>query len=733
MSSNHKWRFFRAGGFDQVQLASGSDVAALDQLDHKLWAALACPTTGLDFDAKTLALLDTDKDGRIRVPEVLAAVKWTLSCLKNPDDLLKGSPSLPLEAINDGTPEGKQLRDSARQILANLKKGEARAISLEDTTDTSRIFAQTNFNGDGIVPVESAENEAVRAVIQDIIACLGPEMDRSGRPGINQAKADHFFAEAQAYSDWWAKSETDPATRPLNGATEKAAAAFKAVKAKIDDYFTRCRVAAFDPRAVNALNREEKEYLSVAAKDLTASTAEIASLPLAQVGPGKPLPLREGVNPAWTRAIDQFETEVVRPLFPGKTSLTESDWAAISGKFAAFEAWAGAKAGTTVEKLGLKRLREILAGPAKGEISKLIAKDKALEPEANAIASVDKLVRFHSYLHAFLNNFVNFRDFYDPKTLAVFQAGTLYLDQRACQLCLAVEDAAKHASLAALAGAYLAYCDCTRKSTGEKRQIVAAFTGGDSDNLMVGRNGLFYDRQGRDWDATIVKIVDNPISLREAFWSPYKKAARFVEEQVQRFAAAREKEADAKLAGGATAAAGVATGTAPPPPTPQPVDVGKMVGIIAALGVGVGALGTLLGGFVSGFLELDPWWTKLVAVGGVVLIISAPSMLLTWLKLRQRNLGPVLDANGWAINGRVKINVPLGTALTDRAVLPKGARRSLADPFVDKAAARRRLLLWLLIVLVAAGLAVARWQRTWPFAPKAPAAAATAAPPASSP
>ena len=118
---NHTWKFFRAGGFDQVRLDSGADLAALDQLDQKLWVALACPTTGLEFDPKTLALIDTEKDGRIRAPELIAATKWACQSLKIPDDLLKGSASLPLNAINDSTPEGKQLLSSARQILTDRK------------------------------------------------------------------------------------------------------------------------------------------------------------------------------------------------------------------------------------------------------------------------------------------------------------------------------------------------------------------------------------------------------------------------------------------------------------------------------------------------------------------------------------------------------------------------------------------------------------------------------------
>src|SRR6187397_2312109 len=184
MNANHTWKFFRAGGFDQVKLETGADLLALDQLDQKLWVALACPTTGLEFDSKTLAAIDTDKDGRIRVPELIAAVKWAGSCLKNPDDLLKSSPNLALSSINNSTPEGVQLLASARQILSNLGKKEATSITAEETVDTAKIFAQTQFNGDGIVPVDSAADDDTKAIINDIITCFGSELDRSGKPGI---------------------------------------------------------------------------------------------------------------------------------------------------------------------------------------------------------------------------------------------------------------------------------------------------------------------------------------------------------------------------------------------------------------------------------------------------------------------------------------------------------------------------------------------------------------------
>jgi len=260
-----------------------------------------------------------------------------------------------------------------------------------------------------------------------------------------------------------------------------------------------------------------------------------------------------------------------------------------------------------------------------------------------------------------------------------------------------VEDPAAHAVLASMSRMYIAYCECKRP--GESMKIAACFTQGDSDYLIAGRSGIFYDRSGRDWDATIVRILDNPISIRQALFAPYKKAVRVIEEQALKFAEAKQKETDAGVAAGA------------------PVDVGKMVGIVAALGVGVGAIGALFGGFVAGFMNLV-WWAKPIAVLAALLFISGPSMLLAWLKLRQRTLGPLLEATGWAINGRVKVNIPLGAALTELKTLPPGSSRSLDDPFEDKKARLQRRLVWAGIALLVVLIAVAKWRGFWPFGQK---------------
>jgi len=257
----------------------------------------------------------------MRAPEIIRAAKWAGAMLKNPNDLVKGGDSLPLAAINDTTPEGKQLLASAKQILVNLGKADAPAISLADASDASKIFVNTTLNGDGVIIAESASDDATRSVINDIAACLGTVAIVRASPVLTRPKADAFFAAAAAFSDWHQKAEADAANiLPAGDATAAAAAAVKAIKPKVDDFFGRCRLAAFDPRTVALLNRKEEEYLAIAAKDMSITAAEVAGFPLAQVAAGKALPLKSGINPAHAAAVAALHAAAVKPLLGTKRS-----------------------------------------------------------------------------------------------------------------------------------------------------------------------------------------------------------------------------------------------------------------------------------------------------------------------------------------------------------------------------------------------------------------------------
>lgn len=376
-----------------------------------------------------------------------------------------------------------------------------------------------------------------------------------------------------------------------------------------------------------------------------------------------------------------------------------------------------------LQSLGLATIAEDTPKPglAEADFAEMGTKIAAYEAgvatanEANAAAlsaaqaqyqPLRKLLLLSRDFYRLLRNFITFEDFYDkaqPK--AIFQAGTLIIDQRACTLCVRVSDMSKQNLQAGASGMYLIYCDCESKKLGKKMQIVAAMTIGGIRNLTVGKNALFYDNEGNDWDAVVTKIIDNPISIGQAFWSPYRKFGAWVTDLINKSAAEKDSkvfsEATNKIQEGAKN-----TPTAGEKPKSQAFDIAKFAGIFAAIGMAVGYIGAFLTDVGKGFKDmfLAGWWLPILAILGLMLVISGPSMFLAWTKLRKRNLAPVLNANGWAVNADVMVNVMFGSALTQQAQFPM---LQLVDPLAKKGMPAWKK--WIIVVASALVVLLGLW------------------------
>ncbi|HSI48638.1 MAG TPA: hypothetical protein VLA61_10235 [Ideonella sp.] len=706
---NHAWQFFRAGGVDQVLIASGEDIAHLRELDQKLWVALACPTRGTHFDARTLDLIDTDHDGRIRAPELLAACEWACERLADPEQLVRGGERLALASLADNE-EGRALAEEARRTLARLDSAEAKAgdIGLEAIAERQQHLADERLNGDGIVTAANAgDDTALRGLIEQVIEIQGSVKDAGGEAGIGVDQATAFFDAAEALLAWHHQGESDC------GDMRSAAQAVDAVHDKVEDFFARCRLASYAAGAAEALNLPAPETLQgYALQSLSLSADPLRQLPLAPVSAGRPLPLDHGANPAWQTALQDLRQLAVAPLLGSeRNTLAEAEWQDLKSRVTHCRDWLATRPPGKVAALGADKLLALLGqdlAASRARLLALIEEDEAAAPQHGHVNDLEKLLRLQRDLLPLLRNFVSFEAFYRREG-AIFQAGRLYLDGRSCDLVVQVNDAGQHAVIAGLAKAYLAYCECVRGS--EKMTIVAAFTAGDVDFLFVGRNGVFYDREGRDWDARIVKVIENPIGIRQAFLLPYKKFLRLIEEQVAKRAAASDATQQGKLGGlaGQVATLDKATPPAPAAPAASAAALNARridVGTVAALGVALGSISAVIVGVFGKFVELG-WWIP-VALIGIVLSISGPSMLIAWLKLRQRSLGPILDASGWAINGRMRLNVRLGASLSEEAKLPPGASRK-PDPYAERhGTAWTVSALVLVVVLLALG-----WRMGW--------------------
>ena len=696
---DYKWEFENIGGTPRVKIRNGSDIANLDKLDTKMWTVLSCPVQGLEIDTKSLSYIDSNGDGKIRVSDVLSTAKWLTDAISNHDLILKGDDHIHIKEFNTATEIGSKLYNSSKQILENLGKQE-QVVSFAETSDISKIFAQTRFNGDGIITEGTAEDPMEKAAIAAAVAATGGTADRSGIQGVNASQIEAFYASLSAY-DAWQKAAVEA---PFGADTDSVIAAYNALDAKVKDFFMRSKLAAFSPSSAEKLDVQASQIEAISAGNLAEKGEEIAQYPIARVTGKAEIDLAEPVNPAWAA---QFNS-VVKAALPENKTLSESDWASVASKINAYVAWKGSKAGEEVEPLGYEAVKQLLAENRKDALLALVASDAALAEEANNIDMVVKFLYVYRDFYRLLRNFITFEDFYCKEKNAIFQNGRLIVDQRECKFCMNVADMGKHNATAASSGMYLLYCDCTTKQSAAKLQIVAAVTVGEVGNLSVGKNAIYYDTKGVEWDAVITKIVDNPISVKQAFWSPYRRMATVVENLINKSAA----EKDAKMMADATAKINAAPTSLPAAPadadgkqaaTP-PFDIAKFAGIFAAIGMAVGMIGTALASLAEGIFALK-WWQLLLSLIAILMIISGPAMVMAWMKLRRRNIAPLLNANGWAINASSKISIPFGETLTDSAKFPL---LKLKDPYKKKGMSAGAKILWTLlaVLIVAAAAAV---------------------------
>lgn len=703
------WNFFRAAGVLQA-VVDGKAFRDLKNLPNENWAVLSCPTKGLNFDAKTLSFIDDNNDGHIRISEVLAAIDWVEKRISSMDGLLQSRDIVALKEFSE-TADGKALKTSAQALLKEIGKGDAAEISLADVLKRQSTFLVSEFNGDGVIVLQQEGSAEAKKLYGEMVATTGGAADRSGAKGVDKATIDAFYKACTDHLAWIEKGRSEAGQiLPLGEGTARAVGALEAVRAKIDDYFHRCRLVAFDSVAEKALNSGEADYAAVALKgDLSSSSGDIAAFPIARVSDKGILSLSAGINPEWADRIRAFTEAVVVPILGENTeSLSEKDWRELCAKFAAYISWNGAVGGACVASLGEARIREILSEEkVKNELIGLIEKDMACSSEISKLDDLEKFLRLHANLNRFLCNYLNFSDYYNPEAEEIYRAGRLYIDGRVCKECVYVDNMGAHSSLAAASKIFLAYCDIVRPQTGEKKTICAAVTAGFAASLWVGRNGLFYDAQGKDWNAVIVKIVECQISLKEAFWAPWLKISDLISEQIKKILSSKET---AMMSVATTQVSGI--GEKPAASVDgQKRDGAALASSVAAIGIAIGIIGSALGGLISAIKGVSVW-QGILGVLAIVLVVSGPAVLLAWFRLRSRDFAPILNACGWAINKKMRMPMRLGRVFTYEAEVPEGSNIEMRDPYIQKHTVRNTFIL-ILLAMIGGGVWVWRCHAEW--------------------
>lgn len=318
-------RFIRAGGFDQPLIERGEDLCAAVRVDKKLWAALSLPVEGVEFDRRTLELLDRDADGFIRAPEFIDAVEWVTSLLTDLSEIGRSS-GVRLSSIDTSTEEGRRVRDAAVTILSHLGKGDAAEVTLDDCLAREEMLSKTRFNGDGVITAASTDDQNIREWIEVIVGRTGGCMDRSGVIGIDGEMIDSVDGEITAHLQWLDARPVTIDRVVADDHLELFLDLYPPLREKIDDHFLRCRLAAYDDRTTDGLAGSLDRVREMAGDLLPRRLDEIAALPLAPIGTPPLLDLDQGVNPAWSERLDCFRRVVLSRSLELPSPLSEEGW-----------------------------------------------------------------------------------------------------------------------------------------------------------------------------------------------------------------------------------------------------------------------------------------------------------------------------------------------------------------------------------------------------------------------
>ena len=663
-------RFRKQGNTYQLRVDTPEDLANVITLDEALWVATSAPVSAFRCDPRFLELLDVGASGRIHAAEVKQAGAWLLRILADKERLADEVPVLLLSAIHADDPAGKALLESARYVLKTLGE-ETEDISCEQVRRFLNDLQKQPLNGDGVIVPGSTRNPELAAFIQDAVTATGGTRDAGGEQGVTRQQIDQYIGDATAYLEWQDRAGDPPdgsptQLLPFGSETPELFDLYALHADKVDEFFELCRIARFAPEEVrdDLFRAALPEALT---KGREATQICLAAHPLAPIQPEAVLPLgTDAVNPQYETWLRELGVRVVSGLLDKATEeLLEEDWLRVKSALAPYGGYIADKKGSCVEKIPVDRLRRCISGELSAKAHALAEQDEHVTRILKDVLELERLLLYHQNLMRLANNFVNFSQLYSLDEIALFEMGSLVMDGRWFNFAVNVDDVKTHETLARTSNIFTLYLEITENAGGKSYQVAVPATCGSRGNLVVGKRGVFFDINGKPCDARATRIIENPISIREALVAPFVRLWQFVIGKIEAMSTSSEKglqkQTDTILRS-PPAAAPAAAG--------QPA--GGRAGLLVGLSLSAAAIGSSFA-FITKTLAGLTYWQVLAGLFGAVLAVGIPVSMIAVVKLRRQDLSSLLEGCGWAINARMRPDRAQRRQFTRHVSYPHGA------------------------------------------------------------
>ena len=705
-------RFKKYGKTYQLRIETAEDLERVLHLDESLWVATSAPRDAFRCDPRFLLLVDSDANGRIYTEELKAAIVWLLERLADPSCIHQGADALPLASIRSDTAEGQALLRSARYVIESQAEDSGDTISMAHVTGFTANILSRPLNGDGVIVPEAAGDPAVAGFISDVIACVAATEDAGGKKGITESHLDQFMAAVSGYIEWKMRSEipsgqTSTPLMPLGEDTPPAYGVLQARAGKIDGFFALCRAIRFEPRVADLIGWPGPDQQGLDPADLQQLQASLEQAPLAQPSHDGMLPLaEEDINPTCRQWIADLKEHVLRPVLGAVPErLSESDWQKAKSLLSPYAAYLKEKRGAEVEALPIEKLEQYRDGDLEKQVRVLIAADREVAATLAGVEQLERLLLYHQHLMRLVKNFVSFPELYDTGMRALFEMGSAVIDGRWFNFAVKVDNVAAHMAMARASNIFTLYLEVTGAPSQEKFVVAVPVTSGAKGNLGIGKQGVFFDTAGKEYDAKVVQLIENPVSVREALVVPFVRLWRFVTGKIESFSSKAQTTVGKGLDGVMTDARKASAQAAKPgAPAPAPAAPAGTANLFMGVSVAIAALGSAFAFIMKTLVGLWPW-PLVLGVAGAVLAVMIPISIVAVMKLRRQDLSAILEGCGWAINARMRLSGKQRRSFTVPGAYPEKAE---GVPTVRKG---RTVVLLVLLILALGAYCAVRYVR----------------------
>ncbi len=661
-------RFKRYGKTLQLRIETTDDLRAVLDLDESFWVATSAPITVFRCNNDFITMLDNNSDGRINTREVKDAIKWMFNLLADDSEVSKGADALALDSIRNDT--AKDILEVAEHIQHTLNLSDNKILRLQDVYTFLDYLRKQPMNGDGVITIAAAEDEETANYIKDVITCTGGTPDAGGEQGITAENINAFQNMVTEYLDWQeqASREVDNQSEKIFPFGDNTAVMYDVLlrgAKQVELFFALCRTIGFDAGAGELIGCSKPEHGKFDFTKQEDINRYLQCEPIAEPNQEGRFPLDTGtINPLYRKWVEDFCNIVLSRIMPDIPEfITEKEWNAVKSTFHLYGEYINARPEGAIGTLPKEKLLQYRNGKTAEAARQLIVNDKEITLLLDRTRTLHKLLLYHKYLMRFVNNFVSFAQLYSVDERAMFEVGSAVIDGRWFNMAIKVDNVAEHEKMAREGNIFVLYVDVTAEQSNKKFTVAIPVTSGTRGNLGVGKRGIFIDIDGNEYNAKVIKIIKNPISIMEGIVAPFVRLWDFIIGKIEGISGTSEKELQKKTDAllktpSASGSGGISGGPA---------------AVLVGLSVSAAAIGSSFA-FITKTLSDLTATQILLGIAGAVLLVSIPVVLLAIIKLNKQDLSSLLEGCGWAINSRMRLSRAQRHQFTLRKPYPEGIK-----------------------------------------------------------